>query len=440
MQTGILKNAGSLLATSAILAPIGLVTSIVVTRGLSVEDRGLYALAATILTTAVVLSQLGWPSAVIYRLRRSGSSPETVGGTTLMVALGMSTLVVAAGLLLQRPILAWLLPGAQASVLYLALASLPALLTGLFMSGVARGLDRFGWQNLYRVGLSLGRLGIFSIVLLAAGGALRAVLGASLLVNLTGAILLTTAVLRFSGRRPRVDRAELRATARIGAPAWIHTVAGNLHERVDLFMLAALLHQPETVAIYAIAAGLADFLKGVPEALAQATLPELAARAPERAGPLASDSLRHALLFLGPTLALAAATGPWLIPLVYGQAYSDSATPFLILLPGIGFHAVYRMLARYFFAIDRQRVSIGIQLAAMALNVTLNALWIPGFGVAGAAAASLVTYTLEGIAMIVAFCRFSGLTARQALAPRISDLDVYRRAIRGILALLRRSG
>lgn len=437
MRTGIARNAGSLLATSAAQLPIGLAASILITRALTIEDRGLYALAFSIASAGVIVSQLGWPSAVIYRLRRSKAPPETVAGTALATALGLSALAAILGWSFERPILDTFLPGAPRVVLYMALALIPAELTGMFMSGVARGLDRFGWQNSYRIGVSLGRLSAFGLLIIVAGGSLMQFLGASLAVSALGALGLCVVVLRFPRQRPRATAGELAATARIGAPVWVHALAGNLHERVDIFMLAALLHQPERVALYAIAAGLVGYLKLVPEALAQATMPELAARQREQAGALAADTLRHGMLFVVSSLILAAALVPPLIPRVYGWPYADSVLPFLILLPGVALHAVYRLLARYFFATDRQRVNVAIQLVAAVFNIALNALWIPLWGIAGAALASLVTYSLEGGVMILLFCRSTRISPRRALVPDRADLRAYWRILEGLLARLR---
>ncbi len=79
------RNLAGIMLTSAVNAPISLVTSVLLARWLSPADRGLYAVCATFATTLTILMQLGWPAAAIYRLRNVASPPALVSATGLSV-------------------------------------------------------------------------------------------------------------------------------------------------------------------------------------------------------------------------------------------------------------------------------------------------------------------------------------------------------------------
>ena len=64
------RNAIVVYATSLISFPINLLTSVVLARFLSVDDRGLYSVALSFAVLATLLSEVGWGPATIYRLRR----------------------------------------------------------------------------------------------------------------------------------------------------------------------------------------------------------------------------------------------------------------------------------------------------------------------------------------------------------------------------------
>ena len=91
--------------------------------------------------------------------------------------------------------------------------------------------------------------------------------------------------------------------------------------------------------------------------------------------------------------------------------------PFLLLLPGVAAVAVSRVLARYFAAIHRLRGMLVLGASVLVLNVALNLALIPRHGIAGAAVASLVSYSAEAVALVAMFLSASGQTLREALSP-----------------------
>ncbi len=426
---GLFRNAASLLVTAVASAPIVLVISIILTHFLTPNDFGEYRIAMASAGVLILLGRLGWPSAAIFRLRRVGAAPDRVASAALGMALLVSVLALLVSVAFAERVSAWLLKDAPTGILLLAVAAVPFQLTALYFNGIARGLDRFALQNWYRFLTNLGRLAAIAGVILLAGGGLREVLIASLVVHAVTGTGLVLSVLRLTGLRPRPDLAEVAPTLRYGVKAWVHGLAGNLHERVDVFMLAFLLQDPAQVAFYAIAASVVDYMKRLPESVAVAVLPQLSALDPQHAGALASTALRHTLLWVGLSILAAAPVGSFALPLVYGSDYAASVTPFLILLLGFASLAVYRVLVRYFLAIDRQAVNVASQIFSAGVNVGLNFWLIPRYGIAGAAIASVASYGLEALILVVAFVRSTGLGVRELLVIRRSDFEAYRSRI-----------
>ncbi len=423
---GLVRNAASLLLTKVAGIPVALASSIILARYLNVSDRGVLGVAIALGTSLVILSQLGWPSAAIYRLRRVGSEPAQVSSAALLTIGLVSALTIVVCLALEPRLMQWLLSQASSRVLYLVLAMVPFQLMGLYFSAIARGLDRFPLQNWYALLNNTGRLGALAWVLVIGRGAVVEVLIAVLLVQAATALGLAISVIRHTGLRLRPDVSESTQTLRFGLKTWVHTLAGNIHERVDVFMLAFFLQDPAQVAFYVIAVGVLEYLKLVPESIAVAMLPNLAELEEERAGALAASSIRHALVWVMLSVLIAAPTAPLLIPLLYGNDYGASIVPFLILLPGMAFLTLYRLLARYFLTVNRQGVNITVQVLSTILNIGLNVWLIPRYGILGAAAASLASYSLEGLALSVIFLRSVRRGAREAFLFQRSDFAPYR--------------
>jgi len=109
--------------------------------------------------------------------------------------------------------------------------------------------------------------------------------------------------------------------------------------------------------------------------------------------------------------------------------------PLLVLLPGVVALSVGNVTAGYVTGIGRPGIISVIGLAAFAANVVANLILIPPFGIVGAAAASLVSYTLSSLLMTVAAARFAGSSMRAFWVPRRDDVRVV--VVNG-LGLLRR--
>jgi O-antigen/teichoic acid export membrane protein len=133
---------------------------------------------------------------------------------------------------------------------------------------------------------------------------------------------------------------------------------------------------------------------------------------------------------------------PFLVPLLYGEAYSAALPAFYILLPAMGLLTVYRVVARYFISRGRQRLNIVTQLIALVVNVGLNFVLMPRYGIEGAAVSSLISYGLEAVIIAVVFLRETGGGARALLLFRLDwfrgeDWAVYQRRIDGLRARFR---
>jgi len=434
---GLFRNAASVLSVSVLGVAVGLVTSVILARFLSVEDRGSYSVAMTFIGMATLLSQLGWSAASIYRLRRVGSEPARVVGAALLATMALAGLAVAVCLGLRSWIWTRFLPAAPPLVLLLIVATLPFQLAGVVFSGIARGLDRFSLSNLHQIAVTLGSLIALTLTLVVCEGALVQAVQAYLCVQAVCAVGLVVAVVRVTGVELRVRWGELRSSLVFGLRSYLQSLAGQLHERVDVFMIAYMLADPVQVAFYAVAANAVQRLKLVPESISKALFPQLAGTSPERSGPLAARVLRHSSLWVGISVVGLVGAGPFLLPWMYGPEYVNSVRPFLVLLPGMALLTVYRVLARYFIALGRQRVPIATQLVSLSLNVGLNLVLIPRLGIAGAAVASLGSYALEGVLIYFAFRRHSGQGLRQSFVFRWEDLEVYRRRVAPLARRLR---
>jgi len=71
-------------------------------------------------------------------------------------------------------------------------------------------------------------------------------------------------------------------------------------------------------------------------------------------------------------------------------------------------------------------------LVTVATNVILNILWIPRYGIAGAAWASMCSYNTGSILQLFLYTRLSGNSWTKILLPQRGDLALYWRTGRAL--------
>lgn len=166
---------------------------------------------------------------------------------------------------------------------------------------------------------------------------------------------------------------------------------------IDVIMLRFIVGD-ETTGFYKAALQLAEYLWVVPMALQLLLLHSSSTlwseNKVEEITDLASRVTRYTLLLVGLMAVGLAALAERVVPLYYGEPFTVSVLPLLLLLPGtIGF-----ALARPLQAISQGAGEIRTLIIATGvgagLNLVLNALLIPMFGMTGAAVATSTSYGL----------------------------------------------
>jgi O-antigen/teichoic acid export membrane protein len=166
---------------------------------------------------------------------------------------------------------------------------------------------------------------------------------------------------------------------------------------VDVLMVNDIING-QTAGVYKAALVIVQFLWLVPRSvqsvLIQSTSGLWADDNIERVNEIASKATRYTLLF---TLLLAIGLGalandfvPFYLP--QGKGYEKAVLPIILLLPGTLGFAVARPIFAISHAKGEMKVVIGATGASAVINLVLNGLLIPMYGMLGAAAATSIGY------------------------------------------------
>jgi O-antigen/teichoic acid export membrane protein len=120
---------------------------------------------------------------------------------------------------------------------------------------------------------------------------------------------------------------------------------------------------------------------------------------------------------------------PFAIPLLFGQAYTNSVVLLQLLLPGVLLFCVATILAAYFGGQQSLSVNFYGSLLCLVTVLLFDLLWIPSLGMKGAAMASSIGYGVTALYFIVIYCYRRKTAATKFFIPQRTDL----RYIRGIL-------
>lgn len=421
------------MGTRLAMIALRLLRNVLLARLLGPSERGLFALLSSLPDLIAAATSGGLNSAIGYQAAQQRNlglllTQVLVYGCLLAALLTLVCLAALRGFGIQLEVseqlglLAWLL---------LLAVPLSVLKSGLLTLHNATG--GVGAFNALRLTESLAPLLLFlAFYLLWPEATLSAAL-ASWLLGLGLVVLLGLLWLR-RGRQLRLcwDRSGQRELLAYSAKSHPDLLFQQVILRSDYLFISALLGST-ALGHYAMASAAAELLLIVPEAVTTPLMKRLLQQdaGMERITPLA---LRlTATVMLGACLGMAL-IGEWLILTLFGVAYQPAYPALLALLPGL-FGLCYASILRLDLLGKNRPGSVSLMMGAgAALNLLLNVLLIPRHGIVGAALASSIAYLAVTLAMLVLYCRLSGVAWWRTLIVLPADLLPLRRMLPGRVA------
>lgn len=209
-----------------------------------------------------------------------------------------------------------------------------------------------------------------------------------------------------------------------GLRAWIGNLSTTFNDRADQVLMGVIATEA-TLGIYAVAVNFGEVLLYLPAAVGFALLPTIARSPPVERTATTLGITRGLILLTAATALIAALAGPVLLPLVFGSAYDDSVTPFLLLIPGSFGFAFLTTFSNALVASGSPGLSSSGPIAALGLGLALDIVLIPPFGAVGASIAATTAFLAGGAVAIASYRRIDRFELRDLL-PRITDVTSLR--------------
>ncbi len=399
-------------------------------RALGPTDRGTVAFVTTTALVASQLANLGVNSATsVFAARSPSLRPALLANITLVTLVGATIVgLCVVALMVFVPGLRPHGIGAGA----LALLTLGTTASAGATAGYAflQGCGRFRPYSYVQASLPWGYAAALAVVDLTAGLTIVRALAIWTALEAVGGVALLSAGASETGWT-RPDMGVLRDSVRFGARAWIGSLSHLLNARTDQ-IITGIISTEAVLGIYAVAVNASEVLYYLPSAVVTALLPAVAAAEPATRLERTLRVYRAILLLTLALIVVAAALGPLLLPLAFGDAYRPAVVPFLLLLPSaIGFATMSVFTGSSLASLAPGRSSLG-PLAALVCQTTLDLVLIPRAGASGASIAASVALLVGGaVAVILYRSRFPFAWA--LLRPRSGDLNTIRSLARRLL-------
>jgi O-antigen/teichoic acid export membrane protein len=178
------------------------------------------------------------------------------------------------------------------------------------------------------------------------------------------------------------------------------------------FLFLAHYSSDAEIGIYSIAFAAVTAVSAIPEQLSSVLVSAFATlRGADAAARVSSGfarALRLVVLATLPLTAGAAAVGPELLRVVYGEDYGDAGTALLIMVGVIPFLAIGSIASALMSGYDDARTPLLAGVFAAAVNIALAFLLIPRFDANGAAMANAGAQLAATVPLYIAARRLSG--------------------------------
>ena len=397
----------------------GLITFPLLTRVLSLEQYGTLSFIGATLSFAVAFGKTGVQHSVV-RLHApvaAGKSEFNLQQLYSTTVFGMGSSAVVAGvLLIGFAILApQSLIARQGVRLPLALVSILVVIQ-VIDSGVAnllRASERSALLMKYQVAKKYMGIGLIVAALLLVSRSLTAFYVASIVAEGTAlAVLLSHA---FRGRdliRPGYFSKPLYLqVVSYGIPMMIgYEMSGVILSMGDRYVIKAMIGDAQ-LGLYSAAYNMSQYIgSAIIYSFSSAMMPVYMRMASqegrEKASEFTSKSLGHYLLLVTPVIAGVSSVGPYLLTTLASDKFVAAGVVLPWVIGGMALDGLSNFLGAGLYIDRHPRLLMGLTTGSAVLNVGLNIILIPRFGIAGAAAATFIAYILICIASAIAGNRF----------------------------------
>lgn len=422
IKNNFLLDISSLFSSRILGLGISIIASILLTRLLGPENKGIITTILVIPGIIISFSDLGLRQAIIYFMGKKIFEDKKIFSTIsflFLITSLLSLLIAIVSFFVGDYFNKYSL-----SLLIFPLLLIPIKLYQNYTSGVLYGKKKINNLSISNIISDIIYLFFVLIIyLIPKNNQLQVALFAHVVSPLIASFYIFSIIRKFGSLKPHI----------IPGLPWIFLKKGfiyaialfilSLNYRVDIIILERLT-SPYEVGIYSVGVNIADLLWLLPTALTAVNFSYSAnATDPMEYAKKTAKILRISLwIGILPALLLFF-LAPFFIPFFYGQEFQSSGTVVQAILPGVWMTLIFKILNSDLAGRGIPQAALWVYLFAVILNIILNIWWDPIFGAKGAAWASTVSYSVGAIIFLFTYSRISNVSISDLII--IQKKDIY---------------
>lgn len=420
LAQAIVQGGMRVMAVNALGLGLAYVTHVVFAKWLGVADYGVYVYALAWLNVLTILAQVGLNTSTVRLTAELRGRNEKALIADLSRFSVVTVLFAGTGVVALSALALWLasdaLEAAQVEVLTITLPLVVVLSLLYQRMAVLQGFERVAQAQVFlEIARPLALLALAGAAYVSFGLSATGAMAANIIATASALVVAVIVVRRFIS----VHAGALSRNARENYRAWLVMSLPYL----AIGALTAVMQQSDILMLGSLMGGVAAGLYAPAVKLAQLVLfPMMAIRS--RAAPLmaklhAAGDLTDLQRQMNTTTVTSALTGVVLVAGLiwqrenllglFGPDFVAASPALVVLALGMGVFALTGGVEVFLIYGPFERVTMMIYAVVVGLNIALNVVLIPPFGVLGAAYATAATVTLRGVISAYVVWRHTGI-------------------------------
>lgn len=417
------------LITQSLIFILGILNTILIVRAIGAQGRGIYSILLTSVSILSILSSGGMIWSNTYWVGKERENIKYILSNGIYQTIFIFLILLFLTSVSPENILRRVFEGIPKRLIYLSIILVFFELGILHLNSILLGLQDFKRYNL----LSIGRLALFTPLNLFFLYGLR--------MNVEGVIyswMISAAITLGLGlfglikelhfEEFKMNLPQFIKSLKIGSRALLANIFGQLLLRSDLFLINWYLGL-KAVGYYSVGVAVAELVLKVPGIAGNILFPKVAANDSFQSIHLVTKITR----FVGIPLILVAFIlilyGKSILSIAFGMEFIPAYIPMIWIVFGTLVLSYHVILDNYFAGRGYPAITVWAPGLTLIVNIGLNLLLIPKYGISGAAMSSCFAYIfLTGIKLI-AFRRENKVTYQEFFILNKQDLPGVKAAL-----------
>jgi O-antigen/teichoic acid export membrane protein len=439
-SNGFLKNSFLTLSRQLLSIIIVLVTMIIIARYLGPKGQGSYSLIILLPKILVTFLNLGIGPSSVYYIGKKEIDLNSLFKTNIVSSLVLSAAAYLIGLFVVLFFSDQLFSSISPMILLAILLILPILFMNQLLQVIFQGKEDFkSFNAILLIGQGTTLVLVAILLILLHGGLIETLLSFAVgqTVTLITIIFLLKRKLSVTFKNGEFSHIFLKKSLIYGIKTHMSNILAFVNYRADLFMISFFLN-PAAVGIYVVAVNIAERLWIFSKSISSVLFPRISSLTKdEEKNRITSIISRNVLAISVVGGIIFYFSSDLIIQLLFGDAYQDSTFALKLLLPGIVVGSMSRILSNDIAGRGRPEINMYTSIFTVTTNIVLNIVFIPLYGINGAALATSITYGLNWIIKIIIYNKITGQPYKTFLVLGTTDVSLYLKLINRLKPSLR---